>query len=90
MERIGWTFIRFTNPQILRDPQGCAQFALQCIQSRRYLPPVQHCYIPASFQPAPRRSRHRKYRYYKRIVQRVLAAAVVIAAIMFLLLLTVK
>lgn len=93
MERIGWTFIRFTNPQILRDPQGCAQFALQCIQSRQHLQPVQHCSIPASFpQPAPRRRRsyHRRYHHFKRKMQQLFAAAVVIAAILFLVLLTVK
>ena len=93
MESIGWTFIRFSNPQILRDPQGCAQFALQCIQSRQYLQPVQRCSIPASFpQPASRRRHryHRKYRQFKRKVQQLFAAAVVLAAILFLVLLAAK
>ncbi len=92
MESIGWTFIRFSNPQILRDPQGCAQFALQCIQSRQHLQPVQHCSIPASFpQPAPRRRRyHHKYRQFKRKMQQLFAAAVVLAAILFLVLLAAK
>ncbi|MBA2679602.1 MAG: DUF559 domain-containing protein [Ktedonobacteraceae bacterium] len=95
MERIGWTFIRFTNPQILRDPQGCAQFALQCIQSRQHLSPVQYCSIPASFtQSAPRRRSRRKYhsykRTFKRTIERLFAIAIVIAALLFLILLTLK
>jgi very-short-patch-repair endonuclease len=91
MEGIGWTFIRFSNPQILRNPQGCAQFALQCIHSRQHLQPVQHCYIPASFpRPAPRRRHHRRYRSYKRSLRQLFAAAVVIATLLFLILLTLK
>ncbi len=93
MEQLGWTFIRYTNSQIMNNPYGCAQFALQCIQSRQamwqHYVPLSQPVPPPSF-PRPSARRHHRRRHGRRNLQRLFSVAVVITAVLFLVLLTLK